>query len=86
MQLGKLGTWSIGLDAAADRDLWSLEMSLDEPVVLVLGAEGTGLSRLVRQRCDQLAAIPLAGRLDSLNVATAGAVACFEVVRRRALS
>lgn len=83
-QLRGLGVWSIGLDAAADRDLWRLELG-SEPVVLVLGAEGRGLSRLARERCDQLASIPMAGRLESLNVATAGALACYEIVRRRSL-
>lgn len=83
-QLRGLGVWSIGLDAAADRNLWELELAA-EPVVLVLGAEGKGLSRLARDRCDQLASIPMAGRLESLNVATAGALACYEIVRRRSL-
>jgi 23S rRNA (guanosine2251-2'-O)-methyltransferase len=81
-QLKDLGVWSVGLDAGADRTVWELDVATD-PVVLVLGAEGKGLSRLVRERCDQLAGIPLAGRLESLNVATAGAIACYEVVRRR---
>jgi 23S rRNA (guanosine2251-2'-O)-methyltransferase len=52
-------------------------------VCLVVGAEGPGLSTLVRQRCDVLAAIPLHGNLASLNVASAGAIACYEVARRR---
>jgi 23S rRNA (guanosine2251-2'-O)-methyltransferase len=76
------GVWSVGLDAGGEVPIWGLALA-DEPVVLVLGAEGRGLSRLVRERCDQLASIPQAGQLASLNVATAAAVACFEVARRR---
>ncbi len=52
-------------------------------MVVVLGAEGAGLSRLVRQRCDVLVRIPMRGTLPSLNVAVAGALAEFEVARRR---
>lgn len=81
-ELSKLGVWSVGLDATADQRVWDLSIAAD-PVVLVLGAEGAGLSRLVRQRCDQLASIPQVGNLASLNVATAAAVACFEVARHR---
>jgi 23S rRNA (guanosine2251-2'-O)-methyltransferase len=81
-RLRELGVWVVGLDGAADRPLWSLDLG-DEPVALVLGAEGAGLGRLVRSRCDVVVAIPLAGRLGSLNVAAAGALACFEVARRR---
>ena len=54
-----------------------------EPIALVLGAEGTGLSRLARERCDTVVAVPQLGHLDSLNVSAAAAVACFEVARRR---
>ena len=73
----------VGLDDAADRTLFELGELAREPVVLVLGAEGPGLSRLVRERCDLVLAIPMQGRLGSLNVAAAAALACFEVTRQR---
>jgi 23S rRNA (guanosine2251-2'-O)-methyltransferase len=76
------GVWTVGLDAGGDRTIHDLPVA-DEPVALVLGAEGPGLSRLVRERCDTIASIPLLGVLDSLNVSAAAAVACFEVARRR---
>ena len=76
------GIWVVGLDAGGDTPVHELTVA-DEGVCLVLGAEGKGLSRLVRQRCDVIASIPLHGRLASLNVASAGAVACYEVARRR---
>jgi 23S rRNA (guanosine2251-2'-O)-methyltransferase len=80
--LAAAGVWTVGLDGDAEQSLFGLELAT-EPVALVLGAEGTGLSRLVRDRCDVLAAIPQLGALSSLNVSAAAAVACFEVTRRR---
>jgi 23S rRNA (guanosine2251-2'-O)-methyltransferase len=80
--LAEAGVWTVGLDAAAPAGLWSLELAT-EPVAVVLGSEGRGLSRLTRQRCDLLVSIPVRGAIDSLNVAAAGALACFEVARRR---
>lgn len=77
------GVTTIGLDGGAPRSIFDLHGAMTGPVALVLGAEGPGLSRLVRQRVGALASIPLAGELNSLNVATATAVACFEVVRAR---
>jgi 23S rRNA (guanosine2251-2'-O)-methyltransferase len=77
------GVWLVGLDAEAGTDIWASNL-LEPPVGLVLGAEDRGMGRNVRQRCDDLVRIPLAGRLESLNVAVAGAVAMFEVARRRA--
>ena len=74
--------WTVGLAAEGTTSVFELEVA-DRPVMLVLGAEGRGLARLTRDRCDLLAAIPMPGAVDSLNVATASAVACFEVVRRR---
>ncbi|OWY60926.1 23S rRNA (guanosine(2251)-2'-O)-methyltransferase RlmB, partial [cyanobacterium TDX16] len=61
------GVWSVGLDADGTASVFDLPLAT-EPLVLVLGAEGRGLSRLVRQRCDVLASIPQQGRLSSLNV------------------
>ena len=80
--LAAAGVWTVGLDGDADQLLFDLDLAT-EPVAVVLGAEGTGLSRLVRQRCDVLAAIPQLGALASLNVGAAAAVACFDVARRR---
>lgn len=80
-QMKAAGVWVVGLDEAGDTRLDDLDLA--QPTCLVLGAEGKGLSRLVRQRCDAVAAIPLRGRLNSLNVSAAGAVACFEVARQR---
>lgn len=76
------GVWVIGLDERADIALWDLTIG-DAPIALVLGAEGPGLSRLVRERCDQVVSIPMRGRVASLNVGTAGTLACFEIARAR---
>lgn len=82
-QLSKASVVTVGLDAAGEGSVFSSLTMADGPIALVLGAEGRGLSRLVRQRSDILVAIPLRGGLNSLNVAAAAAIACFEVVRRR---
>jgi 23S rRNA (guanosine2251-2'-O)-methyltransferase len=82
-QLQRAEVWVVGLDGEGTVDLWHLPAA-DGPIALVLGAEGSGLSRLVRERCDAVARIPMQGALSSLNVAAAGALACFEVARARA--
>ncbi|MET0150654.1 MAG: 23S rRNA (guanosine(2251)-2'-O)-methyltransferase RlmB [Acidimicrobiales bacterium] len=74
--------WVVGLDQDADQGFWGLSVTND-PVALVLGSEGSGLARLTRERCDVVAALPLAGRLGSLNVSAAAAVACYEIARLR---
>ncbi|MEA3020881.1 MAG: rRNA (guanosine2251-2-O)-methyltransferase [Actinomycetota bacterium] len=81
-RLKELGVWTVGLDGAGDSSIFELNVAT-EPIALVFGAEGRGLSRLVRDRCDVLASIPLRGALASLNVSAAAAVACYEVARRR---
>jgi 23S rRNA (guanosine2251-2'-O)-methyltransferase len=79
----RAGVWCVGLDAHGDQALFDLSVA-DAPLVLVLGAEGRGLSRLARARCDVIASIPMHGHIESLNVSAAAAVACTEIARRRA--
>jgi 23S rRNA (guanosine2251-2'-O)-methyltransferase len=77
------GVWIVALDPDAPKTIYELEIA-DEPVCLVVGGEGGGVSRLVRERADDLVCIPMAGRVASLNASAAGAVALFEIRRRRA--
>ena len=81
-QLSGLGVMTVGMVGEAPKPLYRLALG-DQPVALVLGSEGSGLAALTRRRCDELAAIPQHGTLSSLNVATAGAIACFDVARQR---
>jgi 23S rRNA (guanosine2251-2'-O)-methyltransferase len=83
--LRKQGVWVVGLDAGGDSSLFGLEL-LTEPVAIVVGAEGDGLSRLVRERCDVVASIPLLGDIESLNVSVAAALGVYEVARVRQLT
>lgn len=76
------GVWVVGMDEKAESDIYS-STALEPPVGLVLGAEDRGISPNLRKRCDDLVRIPSRGRLASLNVAVAGAVAMFEIARRR---
>jgi 23S rRNA (guanosine2251-2'-O)-methyltransferase len=81
--LGRLGVWTVALDAGADRSLFGLDL-LAEPVAIVVGAEGKGLAPLVADRVDVRASIPLGGGVESLNAAVAVSLACYEVARVRA--
>lgn len=76
------GALVIGLDMDGDVSVHDLP-PVDRPVVVVVGSEGRGLGRLVRQRCEVIASIPMRGATESLNVSVAGALALYEVVRRR---
>lgn len=78
----RAGVWSVGLDASGTADLFALDVA-DRPLVLVLGAEGRGLSRLTTERCDLVARIRMYGAIESLNVAAAAAVACHAIARLR---
>lgn len=79
--LKEAGVWTVGL--ASDAGTRIDEVDLTMPAALVVGAEGSGLRRLVRERCDWLVAIPMRGHVQSLNVSVATGVALFEAVRQR---
>jgi 23S rRNA (guanosine2251-2'-O)-methyltransferase len=82
-ELKDAGCFIAGLDADGGLDLPLLEVATD-PLVLVVGSEGRGLSRLVRQTCDVVVSIPMAAGTESLNAGVAAGVALYEVARRRA--
>jgi 23S rRNA (guanosine2251-2'-O)-methyltransferase len=81
-RLKRLGLWTVGLDAGADRSLFGLDL-LAEPVAVVIGGEGGGLSRLVADRLDVTVSIPMAGPTESLNASVAASLASFELLRAR---
>lgn len=80
-ELKKAGVWTLGLDADAEMPYYEWDLTL--PTAVVVGAEGHGLRRLVRERCDQVASIPMQGHVGSLNVSAATAIVLFEAVRQR---
>lgn len=79
------GLFAVGLSVDGEVPVSDTELA-DGPLVLVVGSEGRGLSRLVAQRCDVLARIPMPGRAQSLNAGVAAGIALYEVARRRAAS
>jgi len=83
-ELKELGVWTVGLAGEATASYDTIDFSA--PSAIVLGAEGTGLRRLVRERCDHLVAIPMRGHVSSLNVSVAAGVTLFEAVRQRRAS
>jgi 23S rRNA (guanosine2251-2'-O)-methyltransferase len=80
-ELKEAGIWTVGL--AADGEAAYDALDLTVPTAIVVGAEGTGLRRLVREACDHVAAIPMAGHVGSLNVSVATAIVLFEALRQR---
>ena len=75
------GLWTVGLDAGEVKPLSGPALA-DRRVALVLGAEGTGLRRLTRETCDEVAGLVVSGAMESLNVSAAAAVALYELARR----
>ena len=84
-QASEAGVWPIGLDGGGRQTIYDVRVA-EEPIMLVLGAEGRGLSQLVHRRCEQVVSIPQRGQVQSLNVSAAAAVALYEVRRRRDLA
>ena len=84
-ELKRLNVWTVGLAATGDQRLFGMSL-FTEPVAIVLGAEGAGMSRLVSERVDVIASIPIEEKVESLNVSVAAALALFEVARVRATS
>jgi 23S rRNA (guanosine2251-2'-O)-methyltransferase len=82
-QMRDKGIWVVGLDDASRDTLFDIGKFADEGICIVLGAEGSGLSRLVRERCDTVVSIPMLGQVSSLNVSAAAALATYEVTRVR---
>src|SRR5204862_7128207 len=80
-ELKDAGVWTVGLASDAVRTYDQIDYTL--PTAVVVGAEGVGLRRLVRERCDWLVSIPMLGAVGSLNVSVATGVALYEAVRQR---
>ncbi|MDE6516989.1 MAG: 23S rRNA (guanosine(2251)-2'-O)-methyltransferase RlmB [Acetatifactor sp.] len=79
-ELKKAGIWFVCADMAGTR---MYDLDLKGPIGLVIGSEGEGVGRLVREKCDMIAAIPMKGDIDSLNASVAAGVLAYEIVRQR---
>lgn len=79
--LKERGLWIFGAAAEGNTPLWRADFTL--PTCLVIGSEGEGMGRLIRERCDFLVSIPLRGKIGSLNASAAAAVLLYEVLRQR---
>jgi 23S rRNA (guanosine2251-2'-O)-methyltransferase len=80
-ELKERGVWTVGLSDDAPRTLYAVDLT--RPLALVLGAEGPGLRVLTRKTCDELASLPMAGAVESLNVSVASGICLYEAVRQR---
>ncbi|NKX51063.1 RNA methyltransferase, partial [Arthrobacter deserti] len=78
----ELGIFVLGLDGDGDVSLPGLQLAT-EPVCIVVGSEGKGLSRLVRENCDQIVSIPIDSEMESLNASMAVGISLYEVSRQR---
>ena len=79
----RAGIWCVALDPRGELPAW--EFDFTQQVCVVVGGEGTGVQRLVKERCDARVRLPVAGRVASLNASAAAAALLYEVMRQRAL-
>lgn len=82
-ELKKKGLWIYGADMNADKFIY--EEKFDVPVGLVIGSEGSGIGRLVKEKCDILIKIPMKGNINSLNASNAASIIIYEIIKQRAL-
>ena len=80
-ELKNRGLWIYGTAADGSNDLWHTD--LRGPVALVIGSEGDGMGRLVRESCDFIIRLPMKGKISSLNASAAAAITMYEVLRQR---
>jgi 23S rRNA (guanosine2251-2'-O)-methyltransferase len=77
------GLWVYGTAADGQSGLWDTDFT--GPMALVIGSEGDGMGRLVRENCDFIVSLPMKGQLNSLNASAAAAVTMYEVLRQRSI-
>jgi len=83
-ELKEAGVWVAGTDVSAAQDVYKASFKL--PIALVIGNEGKGVGRLIKEKCDFLVKLPMSGHVNSLNASVAAGVLMYEVVRQRSLS
>ncbi len=80
-ELKARGVWIYGTAADGSADLWHTDLT--GPLALVIGSEGDGMGRMVRESCDFIVSLPMRGRINSLNASAAAAITMYEVLRQR---
>jgi len=81
LKLKKAKVWVVGIENSAEKSFTDFDYKL--PVAIVIGGEGGGISRLVKENCDELVSIPMKGKISSLNASVAAAVVMYEILRQR---
>jgi 23S rRNA (guanosine2251-2'-O)-methyltransferase len=84
VEVKRAGVWCVALDPRGELQAW--EFDFKQPVCVVVGSEGSGVQRLVRERCDARVRLPVLGHVASLNASAAAAAVLYEVMRQRAAS